>query len=364
MGGIVSSILDPITGAGQARDAANNAAASQRQAATTASYAAQFRPVGMTTAFGTSNFTREIDPATGMPYISSAGYQASPELQALQNQILGNLGSQYSNAQNVAGQYAPLTGGASSLFNLGQQYLATSPADAAKTWFNQQQGLLAPGREQALANVQNQQFQAGRSGLGVGGTRAGYSAGAPGLAQSNPQLAALYNAQAQQDAGLAAQADQYGMQRAQFGAGLFGTGSSLLNQYNAGQVAAYSPFANQLSMSGNVENMAMQPYNLGMQLGSAAAPGQAAGAQMYNTGFGQAAGTQYAGAQNAANLNAGFLSSLIGSAAGAAGGAPSGGGAAYNTATNNWMTNPASAGTNFSGGIFGGGSGAFTLNKY
>ena len=48
----------------------------------------------------------------------------------------------------------------------------------------------------------------------------------------------------------------------------------------------------------------------------AQAPGQAAGAQLYGQGYGQAAATQYAGAQNAANLNAGFLSSLISSAAG------------------------------------------------
>lgn len=320
MGSVVSSIMKPvnqiiggITGANDAKQAANDAAASQRQAATNASIAAQFRPVGMTTAFGTSNFTRSIDPATGMPYISSASYQASPQIQALQNQVLGNLGTQYNNAQNVATQYSPLLGGASGAFNLASKYFATSPEEAASTWYNQQQGLLAGGREQQLAGLRNKLFQTGRTGLATGGTTTG-------MAATNPELAAYYNALSQENRQLAAQADQYGMNRVQFGAGLFGTGSNLLNQYNAGQVASYSPFQNQLGISSTIENMALQPYQLGIQLGQAAAPGQAAGAQMYNQGFGQAAGTQYAGAQNAANLNSSFLSSLISSATGGFGG--------------------------------------------
>lgn len=313
MGGIVKAILDPITGAGEARDAANQAADSQRQAATNASIAAQFRPVGMTTAFGTSNFTRSIDPATGMPYVSSAGYTANPQLAALQNQLLGNLGGSYSSTQNVSGQYAPLTSGAQSAFSLGQKYLATSPEQAASDWYNQQQGLLSGGREQQLSNLRNKLFQTGRTGLATGGTTTGMSA-------TNPELAAYYNSIAQGNQQLAAQADQYGMQRAQFGAGLFGTGANMLNQYNAGQVASYSPLQTLLGLSSNVEQISQQPYTLGLQLGSAAAPGSAAGAQLYGQGFNQAAGTQYAGAQNAANVNASFLSSLIGSASGGFGG--------------------------------------------
>jgi len=105
-----------------------------------------------------------------------------------------------------------------------------------------------------------------------------------------------------------------------FGAGLFGTGAGLLNTQTQGMAGAYSPLQTLLGLSGNVEQMSLQPYQLGLQLGQAAAPGAAAGAQMYNQGFGQAAGTQYAGAQNAANLNASFLSSLIGSASGGFGG--------------------------------------------
>lgn len=332
MGSVVSNVIGSITGGNQARDAANQAAASQRDAATNASYAAQFRPVGMTTAFGTSQFTREIDPKTGMPYVSSASYTANPQLAALQNQLMSQYGAQLSNASQTQQNLQPLTTGAQGLFgaapsvmSLGQQYLATSPEQAASTWYNQQQGLLAGGREQQLAGLRNQLFQTGRTGLATGGT-------STGMAATNPELAAYYNAQAQQNAQLASQADQYGMQRAQFGAGLLGTAGSLYGQgagligtQNQLSASAYSPLQTLLGLSGNVEQMSQQPYQLGLQLGQAAAPGSAAGAQIYNQGFSQAAGTQYAGAQNAANLNASFLSSLIGSAAGGMGGAAAGG---------------------------------------
>ena len=360
MGSIVSSILSPITGAGQVQDAANQAAASQREAATNASYAAQFRPVGMTTAFGSSQFTREIDPKTGMPYISSAGYTANPQLANLQNQLMGGFGGAYNQGAAQSQAYAPLSGAAGNLFNLGGQYLATSPEQARADYMANQQAALAPGREQQLAALRNQVFQTGRSGLATGGTTTG-------MGQSNPELQAYYNSIAQQNLGLAAQAEQAAQQRQMFGAGLFGTGAGLLNTQTQGMASAYSPLQSLLGLSGNVEQLSQQPYTLGMQLGTAAAPGSAAGAQMYNQGFGQAAATQYGGAQQAANLNTSFLSSLIGSAAlagaGGAFGAGAGGGSAFNTATNNWFTNPASAGTNFSGSLFGGGTGAFTINR-
>ena len=341
MGSIVSSILDPITGAGQVRDAANQAASSQRDAATTASYAAQFRPVGMTTSFGSSQFNREIDPRTGMPYVSSAGYTANPQLASLQNQIMGGFGGLFGQGTQQAQAYSPLGGAASSLFGLGNQYLATSPDQARADYMASQQAALAPGREKQRASIANQLFQTGRSGLATGGT-------STGMGQSNPEMQAYYNAIAQQDLGLAAGAEQAAQQRQMFGAGLFGTGAGLLNTQTQGMAGAYSPLQSLLGLSGNVEQMSLQPYQLGMQLGQAQQPGQAYGAQIYNQGFGQAAGTQYAGAQNAANLNASFLSSLISSASGGMGG----GGGGFSSAGMSQMQ---------PGGGFSGSGGNFTV---
>ena len=66
-----------------------------------------------------------------------------------------------------------------------------------------------------------------------------------------------------------------------------------------------------LGAAGQVEQMAQMPYQLGIQLGQAAQPGQTAGANIYQQGLSQAAQTQY-GATAAANAaNASFWSGLI-----------------------------------------------------
>jgi hypothetical protein len=343
MGGIVSSILDPITGASGVRNAANTAAEQQRQAGITSANISAFRPVGMTNRFGTSQFTREIDPTTGVPYISSAGYTAAPELSQLQNQLFGQFNPAYAQGQNTAAQYAPLSGASQSLFNLGQQYLAQSPEQAAQDYMTSQQNLLAPQREQQLAQLRNQQFQTGRTGLATGGTVSG------GMAQTNPEMAAYYNSIANQNLGLASQAQQAGQQRAQFGASLFGTGAGLLNTQVGGQAGAYAPLQTQLGLSGQVEQMSQQPYQLGLQLGTAQQPGQTAGAGQYNQGQLMGAQTQYQGALQSQQMNNQFLSSLIGSAGMAAAGGAFGGGGLFGSAAPTAI--PAYSGSmNFFGG--------------
>jgi hypothetical protein len=354
MGSLVKSILDPITGAGDTRRAGEAAAEQQRQAGINAANISAFRPVGMTTRFGTSQFTREIDPRTGVPYISSGGYTAAPELAGIQDRLFGQFGAGLTQAEQMAQQYAPLTAGAQGLFSLGQQYLATSPQQAAQTYMQEQQALLAPQREQQLAGLQNQLFQRGRGGLATGGTEAG------GRGQTNPEMQAYYNALAQQDLALASQANQAGMQRATYGAGLLGTAGSLLGAQQAGQVGAYSPLQAQLGLAGQVEQMAQQPYQLGLQLGTAQMPGQQVGSQQYYGGQAQGAATQYGATMAANQMNNQFLQSAIAAGtAGMGGGAGGGGGLFGGNAGSgfggfsNWMTrgsNQASPG--FVGPVF------------
>lgn len=312
MGSIVSDVVGIFTGADDVRDAANASAEQQRQAAKESAYAAAFRPVGMTTRFGTSQFTREVDPVTGIPYVSSAGYTAAPELSALQNRLFGQFGPSMDVAGQRIGQYAPLGTAADRLMSLGQGYLAQSPEAAAQDYMRSQQNLLAGTREQQLAGLRNKVFQTGRSGLGVGATTTGQGA-------SNPEMQAYYNALANQDLQLAAQAQQAGQQRTTFGAGLYGTGAGLLGSQVQGEVGALSPLQSQLGLAANIEQLGQTPYNMGLALGQAAIPGQTSGAQMYQSGMSQAAQTQYAGAQQAAQMNAAFLNNLISSAAGAYG---------------------------------------------
>lgn len=304
MGGIVKAVLDPITGASETKAAAAQAADQQRAAAQQSAYASQFRPVGMTSAFGTSQFTREIDPTTGLPYVSSASYQAAPEISNLQSRLMSGYGGALGYAQNQQAQLNALSPAAQKLFGLADQYLATSPEQARADYMATQQAALAPVREQQLAQLRNQVFQTGRSGLGVGGT-------STGMGQSNPEMQAYYNALAQQDLNLATQAEQAAQQRIGFGSGLFGQGAGLLGTQAQLGTAAYSPLQTLLGISGNVETMAQQPYQLGLGLGQAMLGGQTTGAQLYNTGMGQAAGTQYGGVQAGNAANASLISGLM-----------------------------------------------------
>lgn len=276
-----------------AKSAAETSANAQREAAQMAADAARFRPVGVTTRYGTSQF--QLSPEGNL---LSAGYTVTPEMQAYQQRLSGLLGQQLGLAEQAPQQYAPLTGAAGGLFSLGQQYLAQTPQEAAQQYMARQQELLAPSRERQYAQLQNQLFQTGRGGLSVGATGARPS-GAQGLGATTPEMEAYYNALAQQDAQLAAQAQQAGQQQTAFGAGLFGTGANLLGQYQAGQVGALSPFQTALSAQSGIEQLAQQPLTLGAGLGGqAAAYGAGAGRYLFGGGLGAAGTMQEANAYN------------------------------------------------------------------
>lgn len=227
----------------QSRDAALQAQRNIEQAAGRGVAGAQFRPIGTTTRFGTSNF--QVDPATGQ--LVSAGYTAAPEITSAQNRLMG----------------------------LGASYLAQTPEEVAQQYMAKQYDLLDPSRQRQLANIRNQQFQTGRGGLSVGSTGLRPS-GAQGLMGANPELEAYYNALAQQDAQLAAQAQQAGQQQVTFGTGLFGQAGQLenmaqqpfaLSQGLAGQSSAAGARAGEIGLRGAVYGGA-----LGTSAGATASP--------------------------------------------------------------------------------------------
>ncbi len=247
-------------------EAARISAQAMRDAAATAAEAQKFRPVGVTTRFGASQFG--FDPTTGQ--LTSAGYQLTPELKAMQDRIMALSGQGLTEAEQAAGRYAPLTAGAQGLFGLGQQYLAQSPEQVAADYMARQQNLLAPSRERQFAQLQNQLFNTGRGGLSVGATGMRPS-GAGGLGAASPEMEAYYNALAQQDAQLAAQATQAGQQQVQFGAGLLGSGAGLLGSYTQGLTGAYSPFSTGVGVGSSLESLGQAPLDIGAQLGGRSA---------------------------------------------------------------------------------------------
>lgn len=271
----------------------------------------QFRPVGITTRFGTSGF-RYDDQGR----LVGAGYQAAPDIAAMREALLGQAGQAVGGmAEARPLQQAALQGGAS-LFNLGQQYVAESPQAAAQRYMSQQQGLLAPGREQQLAQLTNQQQQQGRLGLAVGGTQAGYTPGGPGLAATNPQMAAYYNAMAQQDAQLAAQAQQQAIAQAQAGQGLMTGGLGVAGGGYGLQTQAMAPYTTALTGATTTEALGQAPLTMGANLGVQQAAAGAQAGQFLTGAAKNAADYQAAAGQARAATTAGLvdpISKLIGS---------------------------------------------------
>jgi hypothetical protein len=292
-------LLGGIIGGNSAEDAAYAQAAGQTEAARLAAEESRFRPIGITTRFGTSQFETGPDGR-----VSGASYTLDPQLRAMQDRFLGLAGGGLTQAEQAQRQFAPLGQAAQGLFGLGQQYLAQSPQEAAQQFMSQQQNLLAPSRERQFAQLQNQLFQTGRGGLSVGATGERPS-GAAGLGAASPEMEAYYNALAQQDAALAANAMQAGQQQTAFGAGLFGTGGNLLTQGYGGQAAALGPYQAYLQGATGLEALGQQPLDMGSALGGRNV--NQAGAQALLAGGLGAAQTM--GAANAYNP---FATALVG----------------------------------------------------
>jgi len=249
-----ASLLGGIIGGNSAKKAAQTSANATTEAARIAADAARFRPVGVTSRFGSSNFQTD---AQGN--LIGAGYNLAPDVAGARDTFLNQAFGQGMDFSNQGIQ------GAQSLFNLGQQYLGQSPQEVAQKYMTDQQALLQPGRERAAAGLTQNLFNTGRGGVAVA------QGGMMGAA--NPEQQAYFNSLAQQDAQLAADAERAGQQRVQFGAGLFGTGAQVAN-------AGYAPFQTQFGLANTLEQTGQNALDVGAQLGGRAA---SAGANVGNT---------------------------------------------------------------------------------
>ena len=289
-----TSLIGPLVQAGASIYGANQAAGNAQAAGAQAAQMSQFRPVGVTTRFGKSGFNYGPQGE-----LVGAGYQVAPDIAAMREGLIGMAGTGLSQAQQAQAMQPGITAAGQGLFNLGQQYVGESPQAVAQNYMAQQQGLLAPGREQQLAQLTNQQQQQGRLGLATGATTAGYGMGTPGLQAANPQMAAYYNAMAMQDAQLAAQANQAGQQQITFGQGLMKGGIDLNNLGYGMQSNALVPYTNLIAGAQGAENLGMNALTAGQSLGSAAASSNQAAANQYMAGQNTANQAQRAALQGA-----------------------------------------------------------------
>jgi hypothetical protein len=256
-----------LLGSSMQADASRDASVANVEAARIAAEAQKFRPVGVTTRFGTSQFTTD---ANGN--VTNAGYNVAPDIAMMRDRLLSQAGGQGFQTAEQA-QMAQ-----QGLFNLGNQYLAQSPEAAAQQWMQSQQALLQPSREQAQAGLTQNLFNTGRGGVAV--------AQGGGMGAANPEQQALLNAQAMQDLQLASQAQQQGRAQTQFGAGLFGTGIDLAT-------AGYNPLKTQFGLGQTIDAAGQGALDLGVNIGGRTTQGAT-----------NAANTLYQAQTNANNMGA------------------------------------------------------------
>jgi hypothetical protein len=233
-----ASLAGNVFGAITARNAGKDAAAASAAAGQQAAAAAEFKPYSITSGFGTGYFDTNKN---------QAGYEIDPVLQAFRDQM-------YNGSANFLGQ------------------IDTDPNVAAQNYYNQQQGLMAGGREAEDIALRNQQMQQGRIGLGLSSQAMG--AGGPagmGGGYLNPGQYSQQVARNMADQNLAASS----MQMAQ---------ADIDRNIARGQ--------GMLQTATGLEQMAMSPLTIGADIGSRQA-----------VSGGQQASALLAGGQGAANAN-------------------------------------------------------------
>ena len=281
--GTGATALGSALNAQQATEAAKIQAQAQVEAARIAADAAKFRPVGVTTNFGTSQFG--YDQAGNL---STAGYALSPQMQAQQAKLMGQSEGALSQAQLAPMWSAPMGAAGARAMGLGQGYLAQDPAAQAQRYMSEQQALLADPRAREAAAISARNQAQGRGGFMMGGDA--------GMAPSNPEWNAFYNANRQQDLGLAAQATQGGQRDATFGAGMVGAGGDLYKGMFGVQQSAYDPYRTALGGATTIEGLGQGALDLGSSLGAKTSTASA------NAGFLQAQGmTDAANTMNRSN---------------------------------------------------------------
>jgi hypothetical protein len=266
-----ASLLGGAMAGRSAERAARTSADAQMRAAQLAAEEQRFRPVGISSRFGRSMF--EFGPEGRL---TGAGYEASPEIRALQDRLSALYGTSLGQAEQAQAAAEPLGAAGRRLFGLGEQYLAESPEAARQRVFNELQAIRRPEQMREEARLGAGVFGRGRAGLNIGGA-------------GQPELFALARAREEQRARDFAQAEQAAQQRIGFGTGLFGTGATMYGTSYQLPVQALAPFQAQFGVSQLLEQTAQQPLDIGAQLGGrTATAGQAAGQSLLTGGLGAA----------------------------------------------------------------------------
>ena len=303
MGKYVGKVTDAVglTDIKGTQQRGEQAAAAQREAADRAAQISAFRPVGMTSRFGTGQF--DITDVGGVPRVTGARYTVDPALSAIQDQLMGLTGGALTSAQEAQMAAQPLGMAAQRLFNLGGQYISESPQAARQRIYNQLQEARLPSQLQEEQRLGASAFGRGRAGLNIGNI-------------GQPELYSLARAREAQRAQDIVSAEQQAQQQVQFGSGLFGLGSQRLGEQYAIPTQALGPLQSYLGTLSSIEQLGQQPFQLGLQVGGAAQGGANTGAQLLQSGLSSAAQTQQRAGDAASAQLTSFMNQALGAAVG------------------------------------------------
>jgi len=287
-GAVIGGVMQNRAASKQAA-AMNQQAAAQQEAARLAAEEARFRPVGITTRFGSA--TPQFDQGR----LSGYTYQASPEVSALQQQLSRIYGGSLEQAERAAGYQPQFEQAAQGLFGLGQQYMPQSKEQLVA----EQMALLRPYDIEEEQRLAAGVFGRGRGGLSVG-------------AGGQPELQALAEARARRNAQIAASAPEMLASRAGQAANMYTQAAGLLGSGYGTQTAALAPFQSQFQTQQGLEQAAQGPMNIGTSLGAQQSTAGAVAGQIQQSGANAAAQLQSQAAQAKAAGLAGMGAGIAG----------------------------------------------------
>ena len=237
MGSVVGGIVGAAGnyyGAKRAADAQRDAGVRSWQSGQEARDLATFKPIGITTRFGSTND-------------GGYGYTASDEVQSLQDRMSGMYNQSLGQAEQALGQQGQYDQAAQGLFSLGQQYLSESPEQARQKYMQQQMDVLRPYDVEEEQRLGASVFAKGAGGLSVG-------------QGGNPYLQTLMESRNRRNAGIAAQSDVAAQQQIKFGQGLFGDAANTTALGYGLQEKSLAPTAGYLGMQEALLQPGRQQY--------------------------------------------------------------------------------------------------------
>jgi hypothetical protein len=226
-----------------------------------------FKPVAMKTLYGQSEF--EVDPVTGA--VTSAGYTPSESVQEQQGKLGVMMGQGLDTAEQAIPFAQQFSAPAQGLFDIGQDYIASSPEQARNEYMQRQMAALRPYDIEEEERLSRTAFGRGQGGLSVG-------------VGGNPLLKQLQESRNRRNLQLAAGAEDAAQQAVNFGSQQVAKSGALMGTGYDVMQGSLAPYQSYLANQAKLEELAQQPLTMGANLGATAMTGQQYGADMASQG--------------------------------------------------------------------------------